>query len=78
MISHVNDNGQTRGSRNISKIAHTVIDISRDKLAESEEIRNTTFLTVEKNRFGSKTGPGGKLFFDPVTFKINDVVELPT
>src|SRR5690606_38686568 len=29
-ISHVNDDGKTRGSRNITKVANTVIDLSRD------------------------------------------------
>lgn len=78
MISHVNDQGQTRGSRNISKIAHTVIELKRDKLHPDEDIRNTTELIIEKNRFGSRTGPGGKLLFDASTFKINDVVDLPS
>lgn len=77
MISHVNDQGQTRGSRNISKIAHTVIELKRDKLHADEEVRNTTELIIEKNRFGSRTGPGGKLLFDASTFKINDLVDLP-
>jgi len=32
MISHVNDDGKPRGSRNITKVANTVIRLKRDKL----------------------------------------------
>src|SRR5690606_15513952 len=59
LISHVNDEGQTRGSRNIGKVADLRIDLNRDIKAESEEIRNTTYLTISKNRFAGKTGPAG-------------------
>ncbi len=69
-ISHVNDEGQTRGSRNIAKVADTRISINRDPLASTQEERNTTSLILEKNRFGSSTGPAGKLFFDPKTFTL--------
>lgn len=71
-ISHVNDDGLTRGSRNTSKIADLVINIARDKLAEDETTRNTTYITVEKNRFGSHTGPAGRVHFDINTFKLTD------
>jgi hypothetical protein len=30
-------------------------------------------LTLVKNRFGSKTGPAGKLYFDMSTFLITEV-----
>jgi twinkle protein len=70
LISHVNDEGQTRGSRNISKVADLIISLHRDILSDDPVIRNTTQLVVEKNRFGSKTGNGGKLIFDPSSFMI--------
>lgn len=71
-VSHVNDEGRTRGSRNISKVAGTWIELSRDQQALSEEERNTTYLTIKKNRFGAHTGPAGKLFFDFSTFMITE------
>jgi len=71
-VSHVNDEGKTRGSRNISKIAATWIDLSRNQQAPSEEERNTTFLTIKKNRFGAHTGPAGQLFFDLNTFIVTE------
>lgn len=55
LISHVNDDGKTRGSRNISKIAHTNIYITRDVEANTKEERNVTNIMVKKNRFGATT-----------------------
>lgn len=72
MITHVNDDGLTRGSRNISKEAWTVISLSRDKLSADPIIRNTTNIVVEKNRHASITGPAGAVYFDPGTFKVTD------
>lgn len=72
LVSHVNDEGKTRGSRNISKIADCWIHLDRDQQASTEEQRNTTYLTFRKNRFGARTGPGGKLLFDISTFMIEE------
>lgn len=72
LVSHVNDNNQTRGSRNISKVADLWIHLRRDLSAETEEERNTTHLEINKNRFGSRTGPGGALYFDINTFMVKD------
>ena len=77
MISHVNDIGQTRGSRNIAKTAHTIINLFRDKKAADTEIRNTTIMEIEKNRFSGKTGPSSHLLFSPETFRIEEKLELP-
>lgn len=59
-ISHVNDDGKTRGSRNISKVANTVIALDRDLLSGSNLMR----FTVEKARLGGRTGPAGFAVFD--------------
>ena len=72
MITHVNDDGLTRGSRNISKEAWTVVSLNRDKLSPDPVERNTTYLTVEKNRHASITGPAGCIYFDPHTFKLSE------
>lgn len=71
-VSHINDEGKTRGSRNISKIADLWVELSRDQQAPTEEERNTTSLVIRKNRFGARTGPTGKLFFDLNTFMISE------
>lgn len=75
LVSHVNDEGQTRGSRNIGKVADLRIDLSRDLKAENEIVRNTTFLTIAKNRFSGKTGPAGALTFDPSTFTLTEATD---
>jgi twinkle protein len=72
MITHVNDDGLTRGSRNISKEAWTVITLHRDKLNPDPEVRNTTNFVIEKNRHASMTGPAGSVYFNVKTFKISD------
>jgi twinkle protein len=79
-ISHVNDDGKTRGSRNISKVANLRIDLSRNLVAELEEDRNKTFVTVSKNRYAGKTGPAGVLAFDVDEFILKEdyqVLHLP-
>ena len=73
LISHINDNGLTRGSRNISKVAHTWIALERDHMNDDPIIRNTTNLTIRKNRPISITGNSGKLYFDPSTFIISEL-----
>jgi hypothetical protein len=73
LVSHVNDFGQTRGSRYISKIADIRIDAVRDTVNPDTVSRNTTYLTVSKNRFSGKTGPAGRLIFHPETFTLEEV-----
>lgn len=75
LISHVNDEGKTRGSRNIGKVADLRIDMFRDLTAENDIVRNTTHLTVSKNRYAGKTGPAGKLFFNPDTYVLEEPEE---
>jgi twinkle protein len=65
-ISHVNDDGKTRGSRNISKVANTVISLDRDLLSGS----NVISFMVEKARLGGRTGPAGQAWFNRHTGKL--------
>jgi twinkle protein len=73
MVSHVNDFGETRGSRYVSKIADIRIDLERDLHATNETTRNTTNLHVSKNRFSGRTGPAGKLYFDSNSFTFSEL-----
>lgn len=68
MISHVNDDGKTRGSRNVSKVANTVISLDRDILGDSQILH---FL-VEKARLGGRTGKAGSAEFDRDAGKLRD------
>lgn len=72
VVSHVNDDGLTRGSRNISKIADIRIDLKRDILSPDPIIRRTTNVVVSKNRFCGRTGPAGQLLFDPATYTLQE------
>jgi twinkle protein len=74
-VSHVNDFGQTRGSRYISKVADIRVDLQRDLTNPDPAVRNITNLTVSKNRFSGKTGPAGKLRFDPHTYVLDEIFE---
>lgn len=76
-VSHVNDDGLTRGSRNISKVADLHIHLDRDITAPTAELRNITELTVRKNRFAGKTGPAGRLRFNGDTFTLTEELEMP-
>lgn len=71
-VSHVNDDGLTRGSRNISKVADLVLMLNRNLTSPDVVERNTTFVTVEKNRFAGRTGPAGKLIFNPETYMLTE------
>jgi len=77
LVSHVNDDGLTRGSRNISKVADIRIDLSRDIKSADPIIRRTMHLMVSKNRFCGRTGPAGTLLFDPQTYTLSEDIGYP-
>jgi twinkle protein len=72
LVSHVNDDGLTRGSRNISKICDIRINLFRDILSSDPIVRRTTNVVVGKNRFCGRTGPAGQLLFDPSTYTLRE------
>lgn len=73
LVSHVNDNGQTRGSRNISKACHIRIDAFRNMLALDEKEKRTIYFSIPKNRPARKTGQAGKIIFDPLTCTLSEL-----
>ncbi len=76
MISHVNDDGLTRGSRNISKVANTVISLSRDKTSTDPVERLKTHILVEKARLiGSKEGPAGYAVYNEEKLMLMDPLQ---
>lgn len=75
LISHLNDDNKTRGSRNISKIADLHVQLVRNLDSADPIERNTTHLLVKKNRFAAQTGPGGALYFDPDTYMISERID---
>lgn len=76
MISHTNDEGKTRGSRNITKAANTVVHMSRDIINADEIERSKTWLTIEKARTpGAKAGPAGYVIFNSEGNYLEDASE---
>lgn len=69
VVSHVNDDGKTRGSRYISKVAHVRIDIDRDVKNNDPVVS----ILVAKNRDIGKTGPAGRYAFDQYTRRYTEI-----
>jgi twinkle protein len=74
LVSHVNDEGKTRGSRNISKVADLIVHLDRNLEGSTLDERNTTSVVVKGNRFAGKSGPAGYLWFDEKTYRIAEKV----
>lgn len=72
IVSHVNDDGKTRGSRNIAKVCDIRIDATRDLQAEDPEERKSIYLNLALNRYSSITGPAGRLIFDLQTYSFRE------
>ena len=74
VVSHVNDNGQTRGSHYLTKLFDITIDAQRDTMASGELERRTIHLSIPYNRFCSHTGFAGDIIFDPYTYLLQEGV----
>ena len=72
-IAHTNDDGQTKYCRMIGQRASVILDLKREKDSDSLEERNTTYITIEKNRPCSEEGSAGMLRFNPETFTLREV-----
>ena len=73
-IAHTNDNGDPKYCKMIAQRASVIVNLHRDKEAEEVQERNTTYLTVQKNRPCSEEGPAGRLRFNPMTFTLKEIV----
>lgn len=73
VVSHVNDFGQTRGSRYLGKVCDLRIDLTRDTSSEDEARRNTLQVTIPYGRYCSNSGPVGSYLFDPGTQRYTEV-----
>lgn len=72
MVSHVNDMGLTRGSRNITKVANTILHVDRNKTAEDDLERRKMNFILEGVRLGGESGPMGFGLFDRSTGRLED------
>lgn len=73
-IAHTNENGDPKYCKMIGQRASVIIDLQRDKDADSLDERNTTYLKVEKNRPCSEEGMAGKLAFSTDTFTLKEIL----
>ena len=72
-IAHTNEDGDPKYCKMIGQRASVVIDLSREKEADSLEERNTTYIRVEKNRPCSEEGMAGTMRFNLDTFTLREV-----
>ena len=56
------------------KLNNILIDLSRDKEADDLEERNTTHISVQKNRPCSEEGFAGMMRFNTETFTLREVI----
>lgn len=61
------------GSSTIIKSASANILLKRDKMAEDELIRNSTEISVTKNRVCGLTGPAGSIYYDNTTHTLHNL-----
>jgi replicative DNA helicase len=73
-IAHTNENGDPKYCKMIGQRASVIIDLNRDKQADTVEEKNTTYIKVEKNRPCSQEGQAGKMKFNYDTFTLREVV----
>jgi len=73
-IAHTNENGDPKYCKMIGQRASVILDLSRDKEADDPEERNTTYISVQKNRPCSEEGRGGKMRFSSDSFTLREVL----
>lgn len=73
MVTHVNDNGQPRGSRAALQISNTVIGLERDKLNKDRLTKNTTNIIVEENRRFGEAGLACQLVYNRDTGRLSEL-----
>lgn len=72
MVSHVNDFGQTRGSRWLTKVCDIQINATRDTMSEDPVERNTIRLSVPLSRYPGITGEAGSIIFNRDTYSFTE------
>lgn len=74
-ISHENDAGQTRNSRNISKVCDVWIKLHRDVNSDNDFVKRLITVAIQKGRGCKKTGPVCKLIYNPDTGTLSEYSE---
>lgn len=71
-VTHVNDDGKTRGSRASVQLCEAMISLERDKTNPDPVIANTTNVVIEENRWG-ECGLACRLFYDSDTGRMTEL-----
>ena len=58
------------GTSSLAKSASIILGLQRDKMADDDVERNTTEVTLMKNRANGMTGNAGKLYYDSATHRL--------
>jgi len=66
-VIHQNRQGQIRGTAGVEQLANIILRLERDMIAADPWRRNVTKVTVDKNRFCGRTGPGVYLWYNEIT-----------
>jgi twinkle protein len=74
-ISHVNNDGATKYAKAVEEEAIVVLELSRDPKAEDADERDTTYISVMKNRPFALTGDAGFLEYDHKTTMVREKVK---
>lgn len=72
-ITHVNDNGQPRGSRVVLQASNLVIGLQRDKMSDDQTVKNMLNVYVEENRRYGSTGRACTLNYNTNTGRLTEV-----
>ena len=73
-ISQVNEDGRTKYAASLEEEAIICIKLKREVESDDERERNTTEFIVDKNRPFAKLGRAGKVYYDPETTILEEVV----
>jgi twinkle protein len=71
VVTHVNDDGKTRGSRASLQLCDAMFSLERDKLSENPIVKNTTHFIVEDNRWG-ECGKACSLMYNKETGRLTE------
>lgn len=74
-VIHQNRKGEIRGTMGVEQLSNIVIKLYRELKSDDEDVRNTTKVTVEKNRFCGRTGPACLLKYDSETGRLSELPE---
>ena len=77
-VIHVNDEGQTRGSRAPGQLCDVMLHLERDKMSPDENVRATLEVYIEENRPVGESGLACKLFYEKDTGRLRELTNANT